>query len=189
MVEVILKKRFKLDRKLGDFLVNATRLTSGQEGVCGMYSLYRAPTIWSWYALTLEQIYHSSNRPPTIESTISFSGLPTSSADTAESSGVQPNPQQTTTIPHTLVESAVDNTMTNVETLNPPAGLETVTATVDTATQIFGQVQSALDQADSLKGTLKCLDEASGYLNGIIEFVKDFANVSLQATSTASIRS
>jgi hypothetical protein len=77
------------------------------------------------------------------------------------------------------VESAVDNTMNDVETLNPPAGLETLTATVDTATQIFGLVQSALDQADSLKGTLKCLDEASGYLNGIIEFVNEFANVSL----------
>ena len=85
------------------------------------------------------------------------------------------------------MESAVNDTMNNVETLTAPTGLGTVTATVDTATQIFGQVQSAVDHADSLKGTLECLDEASRYLNGIIELVKDFANVSLQATLIASI--
>ena len=63
-----------------------------------------------------------------------------------------------------------------------------MTAAVDTAMQVSGLVQSALDQADSLKGTLKCLDEASGYLNGIIEFVNEFANVSIQAIPIISIR-
>ena len=74
------------------------------------------------------------------------------------------------------MESAVDNATNNVETLNNPTGLGTAAATADTTTQIL---QSAFDHAESLKGTLKCLDEASGYLNGIIEFVKEFANVSL----------
>ena len=99
---------------------------------------------------------------------------------------MQPIPQQATPIPHAVVESAVDGTMKDVETLTP-TGLGIVTTTVDTAMQIYGQVQSALDYADSLKGTLECLDEASGYLNGIIELVKDFANVSLQNTLIVSI--
>ena len=48
VVEVILKKRFKLDRKLGDFLVDATLLTSRgprREAVFGTYSLCCPPTI------------------------------------------------------------------------------------------------------------------------------------------------
>jgi hypothetical protein len=39
-VEVILKRteRFKPDRKIGSFLVNAAKLTSdGKEGICSMY--------------------------------------------------------------------------------------------------------------------------------------------------------
>jgi hypothetical protein len=41
-VELILQRaeRFKPDRKIGTFLVNAAKLTSdGQEGVCSMYLL------------------------------------------------------------------------------------------------------------------------------------------------------
>ena len=108
-------------------------------------------------------MYRSSNRHPYIELTIFFSGLPTSSTNNAGPSGVRPIPQQTTTILHAVVS---------------PTGLGTVTATVDTSTQIL---QSALDHAESLKGAL-------GYFNGVIEFIKEFANVNSQASPPVLIR-
>jgi hypothetical protein len=40
-------------------------------------------------------------------------------------------------------------------------------------------VQSALACAETLKGTLDCLADCAGYINGVIGLVKDFADVSL----------
>jgi hypothetical protein len=77
--------------------------------------------------------------------TITFSGLPTSSVVQldAESSATGPSSQQTTTVLDVHAESAVDN----AEALQTPAGLEAIPAIVDTAAQLVGPVQTALDHA------------------------------------------
>jgi len=110
-----------------------------------------------------------------IHSSNSFSGLPTSSVVQldAESSATGPSSQQTTIVLIIHAESAVDN----VEALQTPAGLETISAIVDTAAQLIGPVQTALDHAESLKGTLDCLAEAAGYINGVVELINQLANV------------
>jgi hypothetical protein len=61
--------------------------------------------------------------------------------------------------------------------LQNPAGLETGIAIIDTVAGSVGQIQSALECAESLKGTLDCLAECAGYLNGVIGLVKDFSDV------------
>jgi phosphomevalonate kinase len=43
--------------------------------------------------------------------------------------------------------------------------------------QLVYPVQAALDNAESLHGTLECLSQAAGYVRGIINLVKDFADV------------
>jgi hypothetical protein len=111
--------------------------------------------------------------------TISFSGLPTSSVAQldAVSSATRPSSQQTTTVLDVHAESAVDNAANNAEALQTPAGFETISAVVDTAAQFVGPVQTALDHAESLKGTLDCLAEAAGYINGVVELINQLANV------------
>jgi hypothetical protein len=75
--------------------------------------------------------------------------------------------------------SAVDHAASNADALHDPPGFETVSAVVDEATELAGPVQSAFDQAELLTGTLDCLGEAVGYINRIVELIKDFADVIL----------
>jgi hypothetical protein len=113
--------------------------------------------------------------------TISFSGLPTASSVSpqAEASVTVPPSQQNTTKLDDHVESAADHAASNAEALHSPPGFETISAVVDKATELAGPVQSAFDHAELLTGTLECLGEAVGYINGVIELVKDFADVSV----------
>jgi hypothetical protein len=68
---------------------------------------------------------------------------------------------------------------TMLKLCKPPAGLETKSAIVGTAAQLVHPVQTALYHAESLKGTLDCLAEAAGYIDGVVELINQFANVRL----------
>jgi len=46
-------------------------------------------------------------------------------------------------------------------------------------TAAVGRIQSALEYAETLQGTLDCLADCAGYVNGVIGLVKDFADVGL----------
>jgi hypothetical protein len=123
-----------------------------------------------------------SDKNPSLELNIVFSGLPSSSSTAspqAEPSAARSSSQQTT-IPVDRIESVVDQAASNADALHNPAGLETGIAIIDTVTASVGPVQSALAYAETLKGTLDCLDDCARYINGVIGLVKDFADVSLQ---------
>jgi hypothetical protein len=64
---------------------------------------------------------------------------------------------QTTTVPDDQITSAVDHAAYNADALQSPAGLETGIDIIDT---IAGPIAPAFAVAESLKGTLKCLDES-----------------------------
>ena len=106
---------------------------------------------------------------PSVELTISFSGLPseTSQADT-------PAVENTTLVQG---ESAAEQAASHAEALRSPAGFVAASEVIDTATQLARPMQSAMDAAESMTGTLECLSQAVGYMNGIIELVKTFAEV------------
>jgi len=131
--------------------------------------------------LISEKTFRSSisDKTPTLELTISFSDLPVSPIvlHEAESSAAPPSLPQTTTVPDDDITSAVDHASHNADTLQSPAGLETGIIVIDTIAGSVDRVQSALKYAESLKGTLDCLADCAGYLNGVIGLVKDFADV------------
>jgi hypothetical protein len=97
----------------------------------------------------------------------------------SKSSAAQSPLPQTTTVPDDHIPSAVEHAAHNADTVESPAGLETGIAIVDTKAGSVSQVQSALEYAESLKGTLGYLEECAGYLDGVIGLVKDFADVCL----------
>jgi hypothetical protein len=124
-----------------------------------------------------------SDKNPSLELNIVFSGLPSTSSSVsppqADPSAAR-SPSQQTTIPVDHIESVVDQAASNADALHKPAGLETGIAIVDTVTASVDPVQSALAYAETLKGTLDCLADCAGYVNGVIGLVKDFADVSLR---------
>ena len=79
----------------------------------------------------------------------------------------------------TLVEgeSPAEQAASDAEALGSPAGFEAASKVIDTATQLAGPIQSAMDHAEHLEGTLECLSQAMGYMDKIIEVVKTFAEV------------
>ena len=118
-----------------------------------------------------------SDKNPSLELNVVFSGLPSSSSiapPQAEPSTV-PSSSQQTTIPVDRVESVVGQAASNADALRNP---ETGMAVIDTATAAVGPVQLAFTYAETLKGTLDCLDDCVGYIDGVIGLVKDFADVS-----------
>jgi hypothetical protein len=122
-----------------------------------------------------------SDKNPSLELNIEFSGLPSSSPTAppqADHSAAQSSSQQTI-IPVDRIESVVGQAASNADALHDPAGLETGIAVIDTITASVGPVQSALAYAETLKGTLDCLDDCAGLVNGVIGLVKDLADVSL----------
>jgi hypothetical protein len=122
-----------------------------------------------------------SDKHPSLEIKIIFSGLPWSSSTAplqAEPSAARPSSQQII-IPVDRIESVVNQATSNADALHQPAGLETGIPTIDTVAAPVGPVQSALAYAETLKGTLDCLADCAGYVNGVIGLVKDFADVSL----------
>jgi hypothetical protein len=122
-----------------------------------------------------------SDKNPSLELNIVFSGLPSSSSiapPQADPSAALSSSQQTT-IPVDRIGSVVDRAATNADALHNPLGLETEITIIDIATASVGPVQSALEYAETLKGTLDCLADCAGYLNGVIGVVKDFADVNL----------
>jgi len=82
----------------------------------------------------------------------------------------------------TLVEgeSPAEEAASHAEALGRPAGLEAASKIIDTATQLAGPIQSAMEHAEYLEGTLECLSQAMGYMDKIIEVVKTFAEVRRQ---------
>src|ERR1700730_9775850 len=97
-----------------------------------------------------------SDKNPSIELSIIFSGLPSSSSvapPQAEPCTERSSPQHST-IPVDRVESIVDHAASNADALRSPAALETGTTIIDTVTASVGPVQSALAYAETLKGTL-----------------------------------
>lgn len=158
-IDVILKRAglFKPDRTIGSFLIHAAQLTSdGEKGACE--KTYRSPM---------------SDDNPSLELSIVFSGLPSSSSIAPAQA---PSSQQTTT-PVDHIGSAVDQAVTNTHALHNPACLEAGIAIIDAVTASVGPVQSAIDYAETLKGTLDCLADCAGYINGVIGLVKDFADI------------
>jgi hypothetical protein len=122
-----------------------------------------------------------SDKNPSLELSIVFSGLPSSPSTAppqAEPSAAQSSSQQAT-ISVDCIRPIVDQATSNGDALHNPAGLETGIAVIDTVTASVGPVQSALEYAETLKGTLDCLADCAGYINGVIGVVKDFADVSL----------
>ena len=115
-----------------------------------------------------------SNKNPSLELDIVFSGLPSSSTAPPQAS-----PSQQTTIPVDCIESVVDQAADNADALRNPTGLETGIAVIDIVTASVGPVQSALEYAGTLEGTLVCLGDCARYVGGVIGLVKDFADVSL----------
>jgi hypothetical protein len=101
--------------------------------------------------------------------TISFSGLPSvsSQADT-------PAVENTTLV---RGESAAEQAASDAEALRSPAGFEAASEVIDTATQLVVPMQSVMDLAESLTGTLECLFQAMGYMDTIIHLVETFAEV------------
>jgi hypothetical protein len=97
----------------------------------------------------------------------------------SESIAAQSSLPQTTTIPDDRIASAVDHAAHNADAMQRPAGLDTGIAIIDAIAGSVGPVQSALEYAESLKGTLDFLAESAGYLNGLIGLVKDFADVGI----------
>jgi hypothetical protein len=108
---------------------------------------------------------------PSVDLTISFSGLP-SVTPQADSPAVENT---------TLVrgESAAEQAASHADALRSPAGFEAASEVIDTATQLAGPMQSAMDAAESLTGTLECLSQAVGYMDGIIGLVKTISEARL----------
>jgi hypothetical protein len=95
----------------------------------------------------------------------------------AESSAASSSLPQTEIVPDDRIESAVDHAAHDADALCSPTGVETGIVIIDTTAESVGPIQSAIAYAESLNGTLDCLAESAGYLNGVIELVKDFAEV------------
>ena len=115
-----------------------------------------------------------SKKNPSLELDIVFSGLPCSSTAPPQASL-----SQQTTIPVDCIESVVDQAADNADALHNPTGLETGIAVIDIVTASVGPVQSALEYAGTLEGTLVCLGDCARYVDGVIGLMKDFADVSL----------
>ena len=115
-----------------------------------------------------------SNKNPSLELDIVFSGLPSSSTAPPQASL-----SQQTTIPVDRIELVVDQAVENADALHNPAGVETGITVIDTVTASVGPVQSALEYAGTLEGTLVCLGDCARYVDGVIGLMKDFADVSL----------
>jgi len=122
---------------------------------------------------TPEKTYRSSmsDKNPSLELKIAFSGLPSSPTVPPQAS-----PSQQTNIPADRIESAVDQAAGKADDLHNPAGFETGIAVIDAVTASVGPVQSALEYAETLEDTLT---DCAGYVNGVIGLVKDFADVGL----------
>jgi hypothetical protein len=129
-------------------------------------------------------------RPPALERTISVSGLPNSPTvpHEAEFSAAGSSLPHTTTVPDDPITSAVDHAAHNAGALQNPVGLKTGIFIIDTIVGSIGPVQLALEYAKSLKGTLDCLAESAGYLNGVMRLVKDFADVGVLFCHLISIQ-
>jgi hypothetical protein len=121
-----------------------------------------------------------SDKNPSLDLSIVFSGLPSSSTAPlqAEPSAARPSSQQII-IPVDRIESVVNQATSNADALHNPAGLETGIAIIDTVTASVGPVQSALAYAETLKGTLDCLAACAGYIDGVIGLLEHFADVSI----------
>jgi hypothetical protein len=101
-----------------------------------------------------------SDKNPSLDLSIVFSGLPSSSTapPQAEPPAARSSSQQTI-IPIDRIASVVDQAADNADALRSRAGLATGIEIIDTAS--VGPVQSALAYAETLKGTLDCLDDDS----------------------------
>jgi hypothetical protein len=120
-----------------------------------------------------------SDKNPSLELNIVFSGLPSSSSTARPQADPSAALSQQTAVSLDCIESVVEQAASNADALHNPAGLETGIAIIDAVTASAGPVQSALEYAETLKGTLDCLADCAGYINGVIGLVKDFADVSL----------
>jgi hypothetical protein len=120
-----------------------------------------------------------SDKTPSLELTISFSGVPVSATapHEAESPAAPSSLPPTEIVPDDRIESTIDHAAHNADALCNPAGVETGIVIIDTIVGSVGPIQSALAYAESLNGTLDCLAESARYLNGVIGLVKDFADV------------
>jgi hypothetical protein len=115
-----------------------------------------------------------SDKNPSLALIIAFSGLPPSPSTPAPQA--EPSAVRSSSDP---IESVVNQATSNADALHNPAGLETGIAIIDTVTASVGPVQSALAYAETLKGTLDCLADCAGYIDGVIGLVKDLADVSI----------
>lgn len=180
---------WKPDRKLERVNITAAQITSGardslygaQSFIYGLFERLLKCRIFC----TTEYTHHSSS----IELTISLSGLPHSSPiPTQEEAPVrQPASLVKTTFVQDGQVSAVDQAASDAEALRSPPGFEATSKVIDAATQLVGPVQLAIGAADSLTGALECLSEARGYMDGIIELVKTFADVRLHLLCRFSV--
>jgi hypothetical protein len=111
-----------------------------------------------------------SDKYPSISLTISFSGLPISSAvpPDAGSAPIQQVSLQTTTVPDVQDESAVDSTENTTET---------ATAVVVTESQVVTSLRVALTHAESLKDIPECLSDALGFAKRVADSTKLFTDV------------
>ena len=144
----------------------------------------------SYLLCTTEYTHQSStDKNPSIELTISFSGLPHSpTIPTQEAAPVrQPASLVNTTFVQDGQTSAVDQAASDAEALRSPPGFEATSKVIDAATQLVGPVKLAIGVADSLTGVLECLSEARGYMDGIVELVKTFADVRLHLLCRFSV--
>jgi hypothetical protein len=122
-----------------------------------------------------------SDKNPSLELNIVVSGLPfsPSTAPPQEEPSAGQSSLQETDISVHRIESVVDQAAGDADALHSPAGVETGIEVIDTVTAAVGRIQSALEYAETLQGTLDCLADCAGYVNGLIGLVKDFAHVSV----------
>jgi hypothetical protein len=82
------------------------------------------------------------------------------------------------------VDVVVASAITTADGIRSPAGFGTASALIDTAIDLSGPVQSALQYADSLGSTVECLQQAIKYMDGVVALVKTFADVGISLFSS-----
>ena len=124
----------------------------------------------------------SKDTPP-IEIVISFTGISTTSHTSAQpetsAAGVSTEPSmpptnQSTGSPADVVEHKVQLASAEAEGVHTPRIVEGTVNVVDKTVEAGDRIQLALESADTLGGTLS---QAVSYIDGILDVVKDFADV------------
>ena len=130
------------------------------------------------------QVSNSKDTPP-IEITVSFTGISLSSHPSAQPETSAAEVSTAPTVPPTnqpmgsptdSVESKVQLASTEAEDVHTPRIVKEAIKVVDKTVEAGDRIQSALESVDTLGGTLS---QSVSYIDGILDVVKDFADVGI----------